>query len=67
MLVRFIAAALLGWSVVEVALYVAICKHNQAPVEILPCAIRSVPWLLGMGLLVKSKPVARWVAEKMEE
>ena len=34
MLVRFIAAALLGWAVVEIALYVVVSQHYNRPLEI---------------------------------
>lgn len=67
MLVRFIAAALIGWAVVEVSLYLVICRHNLAPVKFFPCAVRGLPLAAGVALLVRAKSVARWLAEKLED
>jgi ABC-type arginine/histidine transport system permease subunit len=67
MLVRVVVVALICWAVVDLALYVAICRHQQLPVKFFPCFIRGLPLLAGLALLLKAKSVARWVAEKMEE
>jgi hypothetical protein len=66
MLVRFVAVALIGWSCVELALYVAICHHQGLPVEVLPCLIRSLPFLAGVVMLVKSRAIANWLAEQLD-
>ncbi len=66
MLVRFIAAALIGWAAVEVALYLVVCRHNGTPVKIVPCIIKSIPLLAGLVLLVKAKAVAQWISEKLD-
>jgi hypothetical protein len=36
MLVRFTAVALIGWSLVELALYIAISQHNSPPSHFCP-------------------------------
>lgn len=67
MLVRFIGAALIGWTVVEFSLYYVICLHNQTPLKIVPCVIRSLPLLAGVAVLLKSKSIAHWVSEKLDQ
>ncbi len=66
MLVRFIAVALIGWAMVELALYWVICKHDNKPVEVLPCLIKSLPLLAGVATLIKAKSIAEWVADKLD-
>lgn len=66
MLVRFTAAALIGWALVELALYAAVRQHNSLPIEVLPCVIRSLPLLAGLAMLVKARALALWLADKLD-
>jgi hypothetical protein len=66
MLVRFIAASLVGWTAVELALYYAVCSHNHTRMELVPCAVRSVPFILGMAVLIKSRSLAEWLSDKLD-
>jgi len=66
MLVRFVGAALIGWTAVEIALYLVICRQKNLPVGVLACVIRSLPLLLGSVVLVKSKSLANWVSDKLD-
>jgi hypothetical protein len=66
MLVRFVAAALIGWTLVEITLYVLVARHNDAPVKVVPCIIRSLPMIAGLAMLVKARAVAEWVADKLD-
>jgi hypothetical protein len=66
MFVRFLAAALIGWAVVDVSLYVAVRSHDQLPVEILPCVLKSISFVAGVVILVKSKSIAEWLAETLD-
>jgi hypothetical protein len=66
MLVRFTAVALIGWTMVEIALYVVITRHNDQPIEALPCVIRSLPALTGLVMVVKARAIAQWLAEKLD-
>jgi hypothetical protein len=66
MLVRFLAATLIGWTVVEIALYAAICRHNQVPMKPISCIVKSLPMLVGLAVLVKSKSIAHWLSEKLD-
>ncbi len=60
MLVRFLAAALIGWALAELALYVALCHHKSEPVEIFPCVVRGLPFLTGVVMLFKARALAEW-------
>ncbi len=66
MLVRFVAVALIGWSLVESALYVVICRNKALPIEVLPCLIRALPLLLGLVFLIKGRSLAGWLADKLD-
>jgi hypothetical protein len=66
MLVRIIAAALIGWAVVDVALYWVLCHHNQQPVEVLPVALKSIPFVVGVVFFIKARPLADWVSDKLD-
>lgn len=66
MLVRFVAAALIGWTLVELALYLVISQHNQTPVNYLTCAVKSLPFLIGTAMLIKARALAEWLAEKLD-
>jgi hypothetical protein len=67
MLVRFIAVALIGASVVELALYWVIAQHNHAPMETFPCILKSIPAVLGVVILIKARAVAEWISNKLDE
>jgi hypothetical protein len=66
MLVRFTAVALISWTMVELALYVAISQHNAQPIKTLPCVIRSLPALIGLVMVVRARAIAQWLAEKLD-
>lgn len=66
MLVRFTAVALIGWTIVELALYIAIAQHNGQPIKALPCVIRSLPALIGLVMVIKAGVIAQWLAEKLD-
>jgi hypothetical protein len=66
MLVRFVAAALIGWSLAELALYVAVNHHKNEPVEIIPCVLKSLPFLAGVVVLIKSRSLAEWISDKLD-
>lgn len=66
MLVRFVAAALIGWAVMDCALYIVVCRHKGVPVGAVRCVIKAIPFVLGVVLLAKSKAVAAWVSDKLD-
>jgi len=67
MLVRIIALGLFGWALAELALYLVVCRHKNVPVEVLPCIYRSLPLLLGVGLLVKARALAEWISNLFDD
>lgn len=66
MLVRIVAAALIGWAIVDVALYVAVCRHKALPVEFGVCMLKSISLIIGLGVLLKSRALAEWISEKLD-
>jgi hypothetical protein len=66
MLVRVLALSLIGWSVVELALYWVICHHKRLPVEIIPCLVRALPLLAGLAVLVRAKALAEWISNILD-
>ena len=66
MLVRFIAVALIGWALVDFALYWLVSQHNSTPMKIFPCILKSIPAVAGIVILIKAKAVAEWVSELLD-
>jgi hypothetical protein len=67
MLVRFIAVSLLAVTVVNFALYWVVSSTHHEPMQIFPSVLKSIPALIGFILLVKSKAVAGWISDKLDE
>lgn len=67
MLVRFVAAALISWTIVEISLYLAISRHNQTEIKTLPCVVKSLSALVGFVMLVKSKSIAKWISNILDD
>ena len=68
MLARLIGALFLLWTIFEIGLYLANClnpKHRQ-PVEVLPIGLRSIPAVIGVGILVKARALAEWISNILE-
>jgi hypothetical protein len=66
MLVRFVAAALIGWALVELVLYWVICNHNNVPMEIFPCIVKALPFVAGVVVFIKAKALAEWLSDKLD-
>ena len=66
MLIRVVAAALIGWAIVDIALYVVICQHKNVPVETFTCVLKSISAVLGVVCLIKSKAIAEWISDKLD-
>ena len=68
-LVWCIAASLLVIGVVEVGL--ELMSHLMAnppkPVAIFSLVLQSIPAVLGLVVLIKSKAIAEWISNKMDE
>jgi len=67
MLVRFVAACLMGMSVVELALYGAEFKFRNVPVNFLLAALWGVLFLVGAVVLIRAKAVADWISDKLDQ
>jgi len=65
MLVRFIAASLMGMSIVELALYGVEYKFRHLPVNILLSTLWIVAFLVGATMLIKAKAIAEWLSDKL--
>jgi hypothetical protein len=65
MLVRFIAASLMGMSIVELALYGLEYKFRQTPVNILLSTLWIVAFLVGATMLIKAKAIAEWISDRL--
>lgn len=66
MLVRIVAAALIGWAVMDLALYWVVCSHNDKPVQIFTCVLKALPLLIGAVMLIRAKSLAEWVSDKLD-
>ena len=66
MLVRFVAAALIGLAVVNLGLYWVVCSHKNVPMETFPCVAKSLPFLAGIVMLIKAKALAEWLSDKLD-
>jgi hypothetical protein len=67
MLVRFTALSLISVSVVELTLYGIVNSAHHKPLQIFPCVLKSIPAVLGVVALIKSKAVAKWISDKLDE
>jgi hypothetical protein len=66
MLVRFIGAALIGWALAELALYLVVCHQKNESVEIIPCVLKSLPFVAGVVVLIKARSLAEWLSDKLD-
>ncbi|HEX3855720.1 MAG TPA: hypothetical protein VHY30_00305 [Verrucomicrobiae bacterium] len=66
MLVRFVATTLIGWTMVDLALYWVIAHHNRTALEIFPCVLKSIPCVLGIIMLIRAKALAQWISDKLD-
>jgi len=66
MFVRFVAIALVGMSAIELSSYWAEYHFRQKPVNLPFAALWGLIFLAGIGLIIKSRAVAGWLADKLE-
>jgi len=65
-LVYFVAVSLVGYGLLEMALYWVECLAHKQPVEWFHFVPPAVPLVAGVVLLVRAKAVAEWLADKLE-
>ena len=66
MLVRFVAVAVMGVSLLTLALYVADSLVHHLPVGIVHCGFLAIPAIIGIVILIRSRSVAEWLSEKLD-
>ena len=66
MFVRFTAAGLVGLSVLELGLYAADCLAHHLPIQISHGVLLSLPFFLGVVILVRARAIAEWLANKFD-
>jgi hypothetical protein len=67
MLVRVVAVTLIGWALIDFTLYCLVSQHDNRPMKIFPCIVKSIPAVLGVVMLIKAKVVAQWISDKLDE
>jgi len=66
--VRFIAGCGMVIGLLDTGLYLTKCfepKH-PLPVKIYPIVLNSIPFVIGVVVLIKSRAVAEWLSEKLD-
>jgi hypothetical protein len=67
MLVRFIAVALIGLSVIELSLSWVESSTRHAPLRVIHLVLPAVLFTLGMAVLIKAGSLAKWISDKLDE
>ena len=65
-LVRFTAIGLIGLSVLEFGLYMGECLMHRQPIRVLHGTLLFIPFLLGIVLFAKARPIAEWISNTFE-
>ncbi len=66
MLVRIVALAFIGWAVAEMALYAAVCHHNQQPIAVGKMIVKALPLVIGVVGLIKARAIAEWFSDWLD-
>jgi hypothetical protein len=66
--VRLVAACFMVFGLLDTGLYLTKCfePKNPAPVKILPIVLDSIPFAIGVVILIRAKAVANWISDKLE-
>ncbi len=67
MLVRFIAVALIGLSVIILSLSWVQNSMHHLPMRVIDFVLPAVLLVLGMVFLIKADALATWIANKLDE
>lgn len=67
MLVRFTAAALICVTILQLSLYYIDFQHNGRPIPIVQFILWTIPLVAGVALLIKSKPIADWISDRIDQ
>jgi hypothetical protein len=66
--VRLVAGCFMVIGLLDTGLYLTQCfepKH-PAPVKVLPMVLNSIPFVIGVAILIKAKAIAQWISDKLE-
>jgi hypothetical protein len=66
--VRLVAGCFMVIGLLDTGLYLTQCyepKH-PSPVRILPIVFNSIPFVVGVVVLIKAKAVANWISDRLE-
>ena len=68
MLVRLIAACVMVVGLLDTGLYLTQCLASKqpVPVKILPIVLNSIPFVIGIILLIKARAIAEWINDQIE-
>ena len=66
MLVCSIAIALIGFSLAELALTLTADFNNLAVMAVLPCILKGLPAVVGVGMLIKARAIAEWLNDLLD-
>jgi apolipoprotein N-acyltransferase len=67
MLVRFIAAALIGFGVVELSLSWLESSAHHVPLRVFDFVFPAILFMVGIVVLVKAGSLAAWISNKLDE
>jgi hypothetical protein len=67
MLVRFVGAALIGLSLVEVSLDWLESAARHAPLEVSRGVLPAIALVIGLVILIKAGAIAEWISEKLDD
>ena len=66
MLVRFVAVAVIGVSLLWEGLYVTDNLVHHVAIGKVHCALLTIPSALGIVMLARSRAVAEWLSDKLD-
>lgn len=68
MFVRFVAGCFMVIGLLDTGLYLTKCFEpgHHTPLKILPIVLNSIPFAIGIVILIKAKAVANWISDKLE-
>ncbi len=66
MLVRFVAVAIIGVSLLMEGLYVADNLVHRVAIGKVHCALLTIPSVFGIVILARARPVAEWLSDKLD-
>ena len=68
MLVRLVAACVMVIGLLDTGLYLTQClaSKHPVPVKILPIVFNSIPFVIGIVILIRAKAIGNWIANKLE-